>query len=94
MQEFEDEKFIPESSIPRLDVIRNWFKNKEAKIDATKAQSVLSGMIDDRTGVCQNFTKDDVSFSTIWAWTYEAGGRIMKIADGLPNAVDFEEYTF
>ncbi|MHA2353369.1 MAG: C45 family autoproteolytic acyltransferase/hydrolase [Candidatus Thorarchaeota archaeon] len=94
MQAFEDEKFIPESSVPRLEVIRNWFKNKEGKIDSEQAQAVLSGMIDGRAGVCQNFTREDTSFSTIWAWTYEAGGRIMKIADGLPNDVAFEEYTF
>ena len=94
MQAFEDEKFIPESSVPRLEVIQNWFKNKKGKIDSVQAQAVLSGMTDGRAGVCQNFTREGTSFSTIWAWTYEAGGRIMKIADGLPNAVDFEEYTF
>jgi predicted choloylglycine hydrolase len=94
MQAFEDEKFIPESSVPRLEVIRNWFKNKEGKIDSVQAQAVLSGMIDGRQGVCQNFTREGASFSTIWAWIYEVGGRIMKIADGLPNSVDFEEYTF
>jgi predicted choloylglycine hydrolase len=94
MQAFEDESFIPESSVPRLEVIRNWFKNKKGKIDSVQAQTVLSEMIDGGAGVCQNFTIEGSSFSTIWAWTYEAGGRIMKIADGLPNAVDFEEYTF
>ncbi|MHA1905634.1 MAG: C45 family autoproteolytic acyltransferase/hydrolase, partial [Candidatus Thorarchaeota archaeon] len=94
MQAFEDERFIPESSVHRLEVIRNWFKNKEGKIDSVQAQAVLSGMIDSRTGVCQNFTREDTSFSTIWAWTYEAGRRIMTIADGLPNDVAFDEYTF
>ncbi|MHA1950422.1 MAG: C45 family autoproteolytic acyltransferase/hydrolase [Candidatus Thorarchaeota archaeon] len=94
MQAFEDEKFIPESSIHRLEVIRNWFKNKEGLIDSVQAQAVLSGMIDEREGVCQNYPKEETSFSTIWAWTYEVGGRKMKIADGLPNAVEFEEYKF
>lgn len=94
MQAFEDEKFIPESSVARLEVIRNWFKNKKGKIDAEQAQAVLSGMIDEGIGVCQNYVREGTRFSTIWAWTYEAGRRSMKIADGLPNAVAFEEYTF
>jgi hypothetical protein len=63
-------------------------------IDSVQAQAMLSGMIDEREGVCQNYPSEETSFSTIWAWTYEVGGRKMKIADGLPNTVEFEEYTF
>ncbi|MHA1963456.1 MAG: C45 family autoproteolytic acyltransferase/hydrolase [Candidatus Thorarchaeota archaeon] len=94
MQAFEEERYIPPSSVPRLEVIKNWFKNKKGKIDSVQVQAVLSGMIDGGAGVCQNYPKEGTPFSTIWSWTYEAGGRIMKIADGLPRDVDFEEYTF
>ena len=63
-------------------------------MDSVRVQTVLSEMIDGGAGVCQDFVIEGSRFSTIWAWTYEAGGRIIKIADGNPNDVSFEEFTF
>ena len=94
MQVYEDDRYIPESSKPRLEIIMNWFKNRTGKMDSVQVQTVLSEMIDGGAGVCQDFVIEGSRFSTIWAWTYEAGGRIIKIADGNPNDVSFEEFTF
>ncbi len=94
MQAYEDEAYIPESSVPRLEVIKKWFKDRKGKIDSVQAQAVLKGLIDEGAGVCQDYVREGTRFSTIWAWTYEAGGSTLQIADGPPSDVDFEEYTF
>lgn len=90
----EDERYLTESSISRLEVLKNWFKNRTGKIDSVQVQSVFSGMIDEGAGVCQDLLIQGTQFSTIWARTFEAGGRIMQIADGSQREVDFKEYTF
>lgn len=94
MQKFEIDSYIPELSITRLDFIRNWFKEQRGKIDSAEAQRVLRGPIATREGVSQDFKFNGGRFSTIWAWTYEAGGRTLEVADGPPFEVDFEEYDF
>ncbi|TFF91038.1 linear amide C-N hydrolase [Candidatus Thorarchaeota archaeon] len=94
MQAFEIDKYIPPSSVPRLEFIRKWFKNRRGKIDMPQAQSVLSGRLSTGDGVCQDIEWEGVRFATIWAWTYETGRRSLQIAGGLPCEVDFEEFSF
>lgn len=94
MQAVEDAAYIPVSSPRRLEIINGWFKKRRGKIDSVQAQGVLKGTTDSGAGVCQDFVSNDVRFSTIWAWTYEAGEGAMQIADGLPCEVDFVEYRY
>jgi predicted choloylglycine hydrolase len=94
MKVFETDKYIPPSSVPRLEFIREWFRNRQGKIDMLQAQRVLSGKLSAGDGVCQNFEWEGVRFGTIWAWTHETGRRSVQIADGLPCEEDFEEFSF
>ena len=94
MQVFEDKPGIPASTVNRYEFIKDWLRKQAGKVDMKQAQQVLKGRHDNGAGVCQDYLRNDERWGTIWAWAYEAGDRIMEIADGPPSEVDFETYTF
>jgi len=94
MEAFEVPEKIPVSSVPRLEYIRKWFKNRRGKIDQVQAQSVLKGMISNGAGVCQDLVRNGSRFATIYSWTHELGTREMHLADGVPSEVDYKKYSF
>ncbi|MFO7837593.1 MAG: C45 family peptidase [Candidatus Thorarchaeota archaeon] len=94
MQAYEDESRIPESSVPRLKLIDEWFRGREETIAIEEAQKILKGRFDEKKGVYQDFTRNDVPFSTIWSWTYESGKNSLQIAHGFSYSSEFKEYSF
>ena len=94
MSIYENSSMRPESSIDRLNNLRNWFNRKNKLVGIEDLKLVLS---DRKNGVCQYNGKDRrwvEPIFTLWSWVTKVGKRNIQLAEGAPNRARYKPYSF